>query len=350
MIEEKKFIPNWKIYSPTDLSKKWFIYYRKDGKRLGRTYGNINSYKSFDERISAAEALIKEKLEETPVEKEPEKTLAEKMYGFLDERKGIYRKATYSTYKSKLKIFLEWLDDRPLTKDEIKDFFNYLLDKNHRTTYNLYRRTLKKVLDGIGQGDVINSISKIKTSQTPAKYFQRYQIERLKKFLSKNHYELWFFCQFIYYCFLRPGELREIKVSDIDLDRWRIRLKGENAKNWKFAHVCIPKQFRKEVFINMDGRAPSEYLFPSKRDPEQRIGRKTMTNKHRKILNDLGFGQEYKLYSWKHTGAVACVEKGINIKHLQIHLRHHDLETVDKYLRQLGFENIGDLEDKFPPI
>lgn len=224
------------------------------------------------------------------------------------------------------------------------------MKKNHRTTYNLYRRTLKKVLDGIGHQGLFNSIHKLKTSQTPAKYFQEYQKKRLKEYLSINAPELWMFCQYIYYCFLRPKELRHLKVGDIDLDTWRIRLKGENAKNWKFAYVCIPKNFRKEVFLSLDGRSPSEYLFSSKKDPNKPIGEKTMTTKHRRLLNKIGFGEEYKLYSWKHTGAVACLLSGVNIKHLQIHLRHHDLETVDKYIRQLGFEDLGDLEDRFPAL
>lgn len=348
-LKTSSFSIEWKIYSPTDLSKKWFIYYRKDGKRCQRTYGSINQHSTFEDRMKAAKALIKEK-QANPTIIVEDKSLSDKMFGFLRNKKAIYRKSTYGTYKSKIKLFLEWLDERPLTEDEIKEFFIYISERNHRTTYNLYRRTLKKVLEGIGHHDLFDSIHKVKTSQTPARYFQSYQIRRLKKHLSEYHPKLWMFCQYIYYCFLRPGEIRQLKVGDIDLDRWRIRVKGEVAKNWNYENVCIPKNFRKTVFLSLDGRAPSEYLFPSERNDHKPIGAKTMTSRHKKILRELGFGEEYKLYSWKHTGAVACVEQGINIKHLQIHLRHHDLETVDKYLRQLGVNNIKELEERFPAL
>jgi hypothetical protein len=75
-----------------------------------------------------------------------------------------------------------------------------------------------------------------------------------------------------------------------------------------------------------------------------------MLKRFRKVLNGLGFGNEYKLYSWKHTGAVASVRAGVGLKELQIQLRHHSLEEVDKYLRQLGVWDLANLEDRFPAI
>ena len=73
-------------------------------------------------------------------------------------------------------------------------------------------------------------------------------------------------------------------------------------------------------------------------------------SKFRKALKSLGFGTEYLLYSWKHTGAVACVRAGASLKELQIQLRHHSLEEVDKYIRQLGVNDLRDLEGRFPGI
>jgi hypothetical protein len=47
------------IYSPEDLSKRWFLsYYDNDGSRQ-RVYGTINAGKTFQERMAAADALKK---------------------------------------------------------------------------------------------------------------------------------------------------------------------------------------------------------------------------------------------------------------------------------------------------
>ena len=47
------------------------------------------------------------------------------------------------------------------------------------------------------------------------------------------------------------------------------------------------------------------------------------------------------LYSWKHTGVVMAVKAGIHIKQLQIQFRHHGLDQVDQYLRDLGIQQIS---------
>jgi integrase len=269
----------------------------------------------------------------------------------LYDHRGIWRNKTYQTYKSKVKVFLNWLGPRKLDSLAINDFFIELSQKRHRTTYNTYRRTLKKILPAIGYNGLLENIHKLKTSTTPAKYFQRHQAKRLKTYLKDNDPELLFFCEFVYYCFLRPNsELRLLKVGDVDLDRWCIRVPGKVSKNWKNQYVTIPLPFREKVKEELFYKHSSEWLFPGRFDQSKPIGTNSMMGRHRKVLRQLGFGKEYKLYSWKHTGAVACVQAGINIKQLQIQLRHENLETVDKYLRQLGIHDLHDLERLFPPI
>ena len=75
-----------------------------------------------------------------------------------------------------------------------------------------------------------------------------------------------------------------------------------------------------------------------------------MSNRHRKILRALGYSSEYKLYSWKHTGAVALAKAGVGLKAIQLQLRHHSLDQTDEYLRQLGVEDFEELIEQFPAI
>lgn len=96
-------------------------------------------------------------------------------------------------------------------------------------------------------------------------------------------------------------------------------------------------------------RSPREYIF-FKNDCTKPVAINYFLRKFRKVLISLGFGTEYQLYSWKHTGAVACVRAGASLKELQIQLRHHSLEEVDKYIRQLGVHDLQDLEGRFPGI
>ena len=76
----------------------------------------------------------------------------------------------------------------------------------------------------------------------------------------------------------------------------------------------------------------------------------TLPNHYRAYMRKMGFGSEYSLYSWKHTGAIACVQAGVHVKQLQIQLRHSSLEMTDRYLRQLGVNDLEELENQFPSL
>ena len=149
----------------------------------------------------------------------------------------------------------------------------------------------------------------------------------------------------LFYCFIRPNsELRLLRVGDILLDEWKVLIRADVSKNKKQEYVTIPKAFR-PALSDLKRRNPGEMLFPGKHDCTKPMGCNTMYERHRKILKQLGFSSDYKLYSWKHTGAVMAVKAGIPVKELQIQLRHHSLEMVDRYLRQMGVWDLVNLEE-----
>ncbi len=242
------------------------------------------------------------------------------------------------------------MEERPFVETNIRAFCRHLITHRSTGTYNDYMSILRKCLTAIGQGDLMTDLKKVKSYATPAKYFQAYQVKRLKSAISDRDQELWLFVQFIYYCFIRPGtELRLLKVGDIHLDDKSIRVRGDISKNRKTEYVSIPAPFLPQLahFTRLD---PIEYIFPKPGDPTKPMGMNTMRRRHRMILREMGFTTEYKLYSWKHTGAVNYIKNGGNVKQLQIQLRHHSLDQVDQYLRQLGVHDIGHLRENFPEI
>ncbi len=98
------------------------------------------------------------------------------------------------------------------------------------------------------------------------------------------------------------------------------------------------------------GRNPNEYVFRGSKHMKP-MEENTMEHRHRTLLQELNFDTDrYKVYSWKHTGAVMAVKAGVHVKQLQIQLRHHSLDQVDEYLRQLGVSDLGDLRANFPSI
>lgn len=344
MVEEKKCLPEIKAYFPDDLSKRWFLYYYRDGDRM-RVYGDINRYHTIAERKEAMRKLKRKLKIELAV---PVVTIRDKCYQYVEDNRPIWRKKTYQTIKSKLNVLFGRCS-RELDKLEVEQFFKWLKHNKHSTTYSNYLSKLRTVLKAIGEEHRIEDIPHLKEHRRPARYFQPHQIARLKKYISSKDPQLWLFVQFIYYCFIRPGELRHFKASDVLLSEESLIVKSSISKNHKTEYVAIPKPFFPHLkYVNT--LKPNEYLFPSYKDHSKPIGLNTMSTRHRKILKELGFGVEYKLYSWKHTGAVMAAKSGVGVKELQLQLRHHSLDQVNEYLRQMGVSDLDNLKNKFPKL
>ena len=346
MSEEKKlFVPKFSVYSPADLSKKWFVYFYENGKRV-RVYGHINKYKTRNARIKAAENLIDDLKKEGRGAK---KKIEGQIYQWLEKKKPLLRKKSYQTYKSKIDNFLTYVGPY-LTQEKVRGFFEKIRSDRHSTTYNKYLQLFKQIFNDIGEEKLIEDLKKVKAIRTPARYFLPSQVKLIKRHLLVADPELWFFCQFIYYCFIRPGELRLLKVSDVLFDEKRVFIRGKISKNRKNQYVAIPEAFLADLHKNLDSRNPNEYIFPGKTSIPKPIGIGTMSHKHLEMLRQLGFDSEYKLYSWKHTGAVMAVKAGVGVKELQMQLRHHSLDQVNEYLRQMGVWDMDGLRNSFPEI
>ncbi|BDS12720.1 tyrosine-type recombinase/integrase [Aureispira anguillae] len=348
----KKILPP-RIYTGNNsLSARWFVsYVDKKGKKR-KKYGNINQFTSIHERQKAAQRIVK--ILQLDHLKQSHNELAAKIYKNLDDLKSTWRKKTYQCKRSQIGIFLKFMEQREWNAENVSCFFLEFLTKEKRltpSTYNGYIMCLNQALKCCDMQHLISPFQPRKKSPTPASYFTMSQRSFLINILQKENTDLWFFVQFIYYCFLRPrSELRLLKVGDIILEDKKILVPATIAKNKKQQYIAIPDAFFPIVERKVRGRNPNHYLFPGN-SPESPTGTNRYGEQHRLILKRLGFDtKRYKMYSWKHTGAVAAVKAGIHIKQLQIQLRHHSLDQVDAYLRQLGVSDLGDLQKGFPKL
>ncbi len=341
MADKKTFC--FRIYAPGDLNKKYFVWWRDNGKRHYK-YADINKYPTHKKRIQRANQVIeelKESLQPTSA------SAIKQMYDWLETRVPFWKKKSISTYKSCLNEFALYAKGKAIDKKLVADFFEVKSGNWNNTTYNKYRCKLGRIFKAIGEGQLIEHIESVKEYRTPARYFQKHQVKRLKKHISSKDPQLWLFIEFVFYCFIRPGELRLLRYSDILFNENKILIRSEISKNRKSQYVVIPKPFIKKV---NQLKHNTGYVFTHSKDVSKPIGVNTMSTRHRKIIRKLGFDHQYKLYSWKHTGAVMSVLEGVNLKELQIQLRHHSLDQVNEYLRQMGVFQMNGLRDNFPSL
>ena len=270
------------------------------------------------------------------------------MLAWVELHKGHWKKKTHQTIRSRVEVFLAWLTVREVSHQLMRTYFAEFASSHHPRTHNEHLQTFRRIFKWLELPELVDGIEMMKAVSTPAKYFQRHQIQRIKEELLKCSPHPWLACQFIYYCFIRPGELRLLKIGDIHFDDWKICIRSSISKNKKEQYITVPEAFRPDLEL-LKRRSPAEYVF-FHLDCTKPLGINTMLNRFRRVLTRLGFGLEYKLYSWKHTGAVEAHRGGASLKEIQIQLRHHSLDEVDGYMRQLGVYDLGGLEKKFPAI
>lgn len=362
MIIEKKFVPKIEIYTGTsaharaegqhDLTKKWFVYYKEPDQPRKRIYGRVNRLTTIPARLRALEKLRKKVAAEYVPPPPPPPPLHQKLIDKFNQLEITWKPKTVMGNRSILNAALDWFaaERKEITAETMLDYFRIIQHTKAGATYKAHRSFLKRMFTEIGEEGITADVPVVKAYSVPARYYQKAQIRQLKAVISACDPELWLYCQFVYYCFLRPGdELRHVRAGDVQLDDAKILVRGATSKNKRQLYVAIPDAFLPRLQYIEEMR-PDAYLFPGKHDSTKPIGVNTMSNRHRKIIRSLGYTSDYKLYSWKHTGAVQAVKAGIGLKELQIQLRHHSLDMVEKYLRQLGVQDLHRLKRDFPAL
>ena len=210
----------------------------------------------------------------------------------MEVKRVEWRPKTYSCKKCKIGIFTEWMKGRKWDAATIKLFFDDYLTKEKRlspSTYNDYIVCIKQALSWCSLAELMEGIEKRKFNHTPAAYFTKSQMSYLIGAIKQSDKDLWFFVQFIYYCFLRPRtELRMLRVGDIILEDKKILARAEIAKNKKQQYVAIPGVFFPVVEKRVMGRNPNEYLFKGSRY-KMPTGVNHFADRHLKMLQQLGF-------------------------------------------------------------
>ena len=354
MITDKKKLPTIHIYDcGGDLTKRWFVYWYEDGKRI-KKYKGINHGTTKEERRAIARRLIKE-IQEILIKKidgfkgTDYAKQYQKIQRFLQQHKHNWRKKTLQTHESRLRMFFHWNQRRVITQERIKDFFaaQGALGKKQNTLSGYYRTFRNIFCPALGD-DLLDGFQVKKVPGTPARYYSEAQIRFLSENMQKEEPELWVAVQLLYYCYIRPAEIRQLKMGDVILEDKKICIPAEVSKNKKTQYVVIPEAFYPKLYKVIAGRNPTHYIIS---DSHQPVGMNWLKIRHQKFLKKHHFDTDkYKLYSWKHTGAVMAVKNGVHIKQLQLQLRHHSLDQVNSYLRQMGVFDMGDFSSKMPEI
>lgn len=384
-----------------DMNKNWFVEYSLRDPYTGemkrfREYSGFSKLDSAEERYRYGERIIRELSDKiasgwSPFarqkgtyvdnilmdnvarrwgnEREDVINIRKHLSDFLELKKASVSKKSFQTYQSKMRIFCEWAEHHGvdelhvsrITTGHIQDFLRSIANESglSRLTMQKYAQILHAFFDYlmkdmgyIGANPVVGIPKLGKVVDEAPKPISDDDRRLLMAAMRKYDRQLWIVCQLQYYCAIRPGECRLLKVGDLDFDGETIRVPKDVSKNREGETVVMPAQLVRR--LKKEGYADAErglFLFSASGKPGDRPLGKNYFRNHFNLLRDkLGLSPDYKLYSFKYTGGVALVNAGIDTWELQRHFRHKSIDTTEHYLRKNFAVKSDKIKNHFPDI
>jgi integrase len=348
------------VHYDFDLSKKWFVYFRYNGK-VFKHWAGINKHKSkaarLKEAIATRNALIIA-LEKgwSPIKDEPQKvrTIHKAVKDMYDIKKGSLRRKSQRTYSDIVNMFCGWLEDKAyshlfpgnFTPVLAQSYLDHLIkDKGYSgKTHNGQLGILKTVFNMLVKRDIIvknpfQGIAELPEISVMNEPFTDSERALMIDYLQKHNKRLYYAVSFIYFCFLRRSEIIGLKVGYINFEKHTINIPAEVSKNRKSESVTIPRAFE-PILLEMElGKYDLEdYIFGRYfKTCSRRIARAdNMSSSITRIKNELGIKGNKGLYSFKHMGVIQLYKATSDPYLVSRQCRHSSLQMTMIYLRSLG--------------
>jgi integrase len=160
-------------------------------------------------------------------------------------------------------------------------------------------------------------------------------LTRMRGYLNKNNKHFLLACMMEYYTFIRPDELRHIRIGNVSVTDMEVTVPAEISKNHRDRRVGLNKKL---LYLMNELRifdAPSHYyLFGEDLKPGPKM---TYLNSFRyewnKMRKDLHWPDSYQFYSLKDSGIRDLANaEGIVVARDQA--GHTDIAVTNRYLKK----------------
>ena len=367
---------NFRYAELSENSTRWYVYFyviNPSSGNLERKRIYINYCKSLSNKKRYALRLIErinDRLDEgwNPFINEKSQkqyTPLIKALDFVQSYKNTYiRPRSMVEYNHRFKLLKEWLQKNKkdkiyvfeFTENMAIDFTNDLL-MGHKLKSNTWNKYL------IDYRTFFNLLQKHKfITENPFKIIDRLPVTAKQKrpftpeeqnkycnYVKTYDYDFYITSMYCYYCAIRPGELVELKVENVSLERQIINIVPETSKNRRQRRIPVPDVFLNDLKEYLSG-LPSKYYLCAKgyKPGLQKIAATRISERFREIADKLGFGSELFYYGLKDTCADRLIENGFSVKTIRDLFGHTDISTTDKYLKGINVRVDERLRKNFP--
>jgi integrase len=349
---------------------EWYFEHGGQRRRIRKSRHNgidLNSIARPDEREAAAQLMLKElKARLCPPALEPEH---EEFLPALQTALELKRSAKWKTNKSFAEV-VRWVGEyftlrgwqylrcNQVTPEHIQCYFDHIIVKLKvaNSTHNTRKNNLRSIFTELVKRHYFpsNYVAMVKDRKA-ADPIRRPLSEDEKKIVAAHifKHDKPLTLAFVLLCYLaiRPGEIRDLRVGSIDLNRGVVRFPSSDSKNNRNSVVTIPEQLIPMLqSLQLHQYPASHYLFGKAKGRhnanmlprDEQIGVNTLSGRFRTLLRTLH--KEGKLsdinglqfYSLKDTLAIFLLDSGVDLETAMRHFRHGDLHTFQRYVKRLG--------------
>ena len=368
--------PKVKTY-PLESGKDWYIWFRFNGGNPTRVKLGLNKIPDYNERLEQANllaAVIRERLEKGWTPDNSSRYLKRIdiieaiNYGY-EQKKLHVTKNTSDNLKSSINFFIEGIKKLKLSnmlannfeRFHAKKVMDYLKAEKQwkNKNYNKHLGFLRSIFAEIVDADYckinpFNDIRNLKEEVTIANIPPTDdEMKLICDHLQKHNYGFYVFYMIIYYCGIRPDEVRQLRIKNLDFENECFNLPGEITKNGKFRSVPMLgniKNLLKDCQgINLDyfvfgtwvshgGRHSQKNWF----SPNPYSIKEDTPNKQWNKLIKNGLGINKTLYSAKHKGADDKHAAGMDIKTICDIFGHSETKMTERYMHSLSQSRLNE--------
>ena len=157
----------------------------------------------------------------------------------------------------------------------------------------------------------------------------------MREYLYKYNKHFLLACMMEYYTFIRPDELRHIKVGYISVAKKEVMVPADVAKNGHERHVGLNGKLL-QFMIEMDifSAASQDYIFSDGMRPGQKmIYKNAFRLEWQKLRKAMKWPDSYQFYSLKDSGIRDLANaEGVVVARDQA--GHSDIAVTNKYLKR----------------
>ncbi|MBQ3700812.1 MAG: site-specific integrase [Prevotella sp.] len=250
------------------------------------------------------------------------------------------RVGTLTTYIQECNVAIRYIYQ--FDRSFVVDYLDYLiLDKdvsattrnNHRTWLSTFGSWL--VERSYLSANPVEGTHMLREKEKRRDALSAGALARMRVYLYNNNKPFLLACMMEYYTFIRPDELRHIRVGDVSVSEKEVRVPAEVSKNHKERHVGINSKVLQLMIELRVFDAPSQYyLFGKELKPGPEM---TYLNRFRyewkKMRQALRWPASYQFYSLKDSG-IRDLANAAGVVVARDQAGHSDIAVTNRYLKR----------------